>query len=142
MSRALPMAALLAVTTAILTAAGCSAMATQALADGGVLAGDWGGPHIALSLSGSGGQIDLDCAHGSFTGPLNVAADGTFKAQGSFTREHGGPVRRDSPSAESPATYSGKVIGGSMQLNIVAGADSVGEFVLEPGQAAQLMKCR
>src|SRR5690242_409107 len=74
--------------------------------------GSWGGPHVSLTTADSGGAtLDFDCAHGSITGPLSLAADGSFRLSGTYVREHGGPIRIGETPDSQDATYSGTVRG-------------------------------
>jgi hypothetical protein len=55
--------------------------------------------------------------------------------------EHGGPIREGEPVDAVPASYIGSVVGDRMTLQVVAGPDTLGPFVLRQGAASPLHKC-
>ena len=105
------------------------------------IVGDWGGPHVGLHLSESGGTLDYDCAHGTI-GRMLVGPDGRFTAEGTHTAEHGGPVRVGEVLPKSRATYDGVVRGNRMTLHgrLETGAE-LGPFELRRGAQPQLYRC-
>src|SRR4029077_1047810 len=74
-----------------------------------VATGPWGGEHIVLKVSEKGAGVEFDCAHGQVTQPITLDKHGDFDAEGTFTHEHGGPVRRDENTPSASARYSGHV---------------------------------
>jgi hypothetical protein len=106
-------------------------------------AGAWGGPHAGLTLTESGGRIEFDCAHGTVDEPLSSDESGRFEARGTYSREHGGPIRKGEEEERRPARYSGSIEGDRMTLTVtVTGASqSVGTFVLERGKPGIIHKC-
>ena len=107
----------------------------------GPIVGAWGGRHVALTLTESGGAIEYDCAHGGLAAPIRPATDGRFDVPGVHVREHGGPVRDDEPVDSVPARYIGRIIGNSMTLRALVGSDTLGPFELKRGAAPLLLKC-
>jgi hypothetical protein len=103
--------------------------------------GDWGGDHVALSLTPAGGSVEYDCAHGGLFEPIRPDAGGVFVAAGVHVREHGGPVRADERPDSIPARYTGTVRGNRMTLRVSAGADTLGPYELERGAVPRLLKC-
>jgi hypothetical protein len=103
----------------------------------------WGGQHIAITMTDAGAEIEFDCATGTISAPLTVDPNGKFQADGTYTREHGGPVQRDEPGAVA-AKYSGTIAGNTMHLDIVLSQskESAGSYVLTKGQAGKVFKCR
>src|SRR3982074_2046571 len=76
----------------------------QAAPDAGsVASGTWGGEHIILEVSEKGAEVELDCAHGEVTQHITLGKHGDFDVAGTFTTEHGGPVRRDENPQTPPA---------------------------------------
>ena len=104
------------------------------------LLGAWGGEHIALELRSGGSSVELDCAHGTIDEPIVVAADGSFTARGTLTRERGGPVTETDVENTRPARYRGKVSGGKMTLTL-DGGDFTETFTLAKDRPAQIVKC-
>jgi len=106
----------------------------------GLVVGSWGGQHIALALSDSGGTVEYDCAHGAIREPVRTQ-DGAFQAQGIHLRDHGGPVRIDELIDSVPTLYIGHVDGNQMTLRVFAGADTLGPFELGRDQSPLLLRC-
>jgi hypothetical protein len=104
--------------------------------------GVWGGEHISLEVTASGGNLDFDCAHGAITEKIVPGHDGRFAVKGTYAAEHGGPVREGEDSSK-PATYRGLIDGSTMTLTItVSGSDKpVGTFTLTRGQDGRIRKC-
>ena len=107
-----------------------------------IATGMWGGEHILLEVSGNGAEAEFDCARGHITQPLALNGHGDFDLSGTFTPEHGGPVRRDETPTPLLARYSGHVDGDSMTLTVTLEKDNVGTFTLGRGQPPNLRKCR
>ena len=107
-------------------------------------AGVWGGPHIRLDVAEDGtAAVEFDCAHGAITEPIVPDGQGAFRAAGTFTREHPGPVREGREGAGRPAVYAGKVEGERMTLTItLAGSgEELGSYELIRGKTPRLTKC-
>ena len=104
--------------------------------------GTWGGEHVILDVSKHGAVLEFDCAHGQIDQPLILDKKGRFAVRGTFTPEHGGPVRRDEITPSSAARYSGQVKGDVMTLKVVGGGVDVGIFTLNRGAHPLLRKCR
>ncbi len=107
-----------------------------------VTKGTWGGDHIAMDVSEKGAELEFDCAHGQITQPIKVDKHGRFKISGTFSPEHGGPVRRDETPESAPVSYSGHVKGDTMTLTITRGEEKLGDYTLTHGRQPRLMKCR
>lgn len=110
---------------------------------GPVAAGEWGGVGVSLVATEQGAQLEFDCALGEISEPLALDSEGGFTLDGSFTPEHGGPVREDEVLESEPATYAGVVDGDQMMLTIhlfERGTIS-GPFTLERDRTALLHKC-
>ena len=116
---------------------------TQTAPDASVVAnGAWGGEHIVLQVSGKGADVEFDCAHGQVTQQITLDKHGDFDVAGTFTPEHGGPVRRDENTPSASARYSGHVDGDTMSLTITLGKEKVGIYTLNRGSRAHVTKCR
>src|SRR6266478_8449508 len=114
---------------------------TQTAPDASVVAnGAWGGEHIVLQVSEKGADVEFDCAHGQVTQPMMLDKHGDFDVVGTFTPEHGGPVRRDENVPAAPARYSGHVDGHTMSLTVTLGKEKVGSFTLIRGSIPNLTK--
>jgi len=108
----------------------------------GVASGSWGGEHIIVEVSEKGADVEFDCAHGRISEPMALNQRGDFDVPGTFSQEHGGPVRADEPENSNPARYSGHVVGDTMTLIVTQGKENVGTFTLTRGAKPVLRKCR
>src|SRR6266699_4335358 len=81
-----------------------------------VALGTWGGNHISMLVTSTSTHVELDCAHGDWSGALAAGANGEFTILGTFVREHGGPIRIDEIVETHPARYTGAVSSSSMSL--------------------------
>ena len=104
----------------------------------------WGGRDISMEVTPQGATLEFDCAHGNVLEPIKANAKGEFAARGTYTPEHGGPIRRDNPPRDLPATYKGTIDGDTMRLEVVlADKDQQPQpFTLTRGKAGRVMKCR
>ena len=103
--------------------------------------GTWGGEHILLTISASGGTLEFDCAAGQIRQPIAVDRNGNFDMAGTFTPQHGGPVRKDESTFSHPARYSGHVDGDTMSLKVVREQQEIGKFILTRGAPPKLTRC-
>lgn len=108
---------------------------------GTAVTGAWGGEHVALTLSDSGGSVEYDCAHGGLTAALRPGGGGAFDVPGVHVREHGGPMREGEIPDSITARYVGTVKGEQMTLRVIAGGDTLGPFALQRNAEARLMRC-
>ena len=108
-----------------------------------IATGTWGGQHVAMNVNESSATIEFDCANGQIDGPLTVDRRGRFNLKGTFSREHGGPVRNDEQSSAQAARYTGRVDGKKMTLTITLSGEKgpVGTFELTRGSARRVFKC-
>jgi|SRR6266536_662287 len=106
--------------------------------------GNWGGPHIMISVEGKSAAVEYDCAHGTIEGPLTIDGEGKFSFSGRHVRERGGPVRQGQAEDGHPAHYAGWTDGKKMTLTVTLmnTNEEVGTFELTHGQQARLFKCK
>jgi hypothetical protein len=106
--------------------------------------GIWGGPHVRLSMSEEGIQIEFDCAHGTINTPLVTDAQGRFDRLGTFVREGPGPIRVGRTPGARSARYSGRIEGKTMTLNVnlTEPDQPLGTYTLAQGSEGRLWKCR
>jgi hypothetical protein len=107
-------------------------------------AGDWGGKHVRMEVSGGGALLEFDCAKGSIKGPITLDAEGRFSAKGEYAREGFGPRDEDKAAKGVPALYTGEVKGEGMTLTVTYSGtgEEVGTYALTRGRGARLWKCR
>lgn len=104
----------------------------------------WGGEGVSLRVTATGATLEFDCAHGAILQPIRPNADGTFSTSGTFTPEHGGPIQKNNPPSDLPATYHGSIQGDSMHLEIELTVKDYApsSLALTRGAAGHLRKCR
>jgi hypothetical protein len=106
------------------------------------LDGIWGADHIAMTVAGTT-HLELDCAHGDIPRVLAIDARGQFDVTGTFTREHGGPIRVGEDPDIHPASYSGSVAGDQLTLTIrlTDTIQTIDTFSLTRGVSGRIVKC-
>ena len=110
---------------------------------GPIAASEWGGDHVGLTVSETGGTLEYDCASGTIDQPILAATDGNFTAIGTHTRGHGGPIRIDEIPDRHPARYDGWTDGETMRLSVTLTdtGDKLGSFTLVRGQSPHVFRC-
>jgi hypothetical protein len=105
--------------------------------------GDWGGPHIAMTVAAAKTDIEFDCGKATITGAIDTDPNGAFAVTGTFMPERPGPTTPDAP-ASRPMRVSGTVKADDMQVTIVLTDkdEAIGDFSLTLGTVARLTKCR
>jgi hypothetical protein len=106
--------------------------------------GLWGGAHVSLDVTPDGARLEFDCAHGTISEPITLAADNTFAVSGVYVPERGGPVRVDEAPVNRQARYTGRVEGETMTLTVTRTdqQQAVGTYTLGLGQSPKVFKCR
>jgi hypothetical protein len=106
------------------------------------LTGQWGGDRANLTIDAKGGQIEMDCAHGSFAAPLTLDKAGRFTGKGVLVSHRPGPSRIDVPDPHHTAIYSGKLTGSTLMLSIkVTGDATPQQFRLVKDARVKLHRC-
>ena len=107
-------------------------------------AGVWGGQHIRAEVTERGAEIEFDCARGSIPKQITLNSSHEFDISGTFSPEHGGPVRDDETTSGRPVRYKGTVEQQEMTLTISDPntKEVIGTFTLKFGNEGRLMKCR
>jgi hypothetical protein len=124
---------------AMLTA--CAPM-NSGMAAGVPLTGQWGGTHIGLTLTDTGGTIEYDCASGRLVEPLIPGPSGSFEAEGLHTPGHGGPAIEGEVLPTYRTHFTGTVHGNRMTLTgqVEIGV-LLGPFALRRGAEAGIFRC-
>ena len=122
---------------------GCAMSATSMAPDSPVKAGQWGGPHISMTVASASTDIEFDCGRATAPGTIDTDAEGRFVTTGTFLQERPGPTTPDGP-AQRPMRLSGTVKGNDMQVAIVLtdSNEDLGSFTLTFGTAPRLVKCK
>ncbi len=105
--------------------------------------GQWGGPHISLTVTDRSATLQYDCAHGTIAGPLDLGENGSFRWAGTHSFEHGGPVRSGERIDQLPARYTGRVEGDRMTVvvTLTGTGQEIGTYQLQYGSAGQINHC-
>jgi hypothetical protein len=121
----------------------CAMSATPIAPDSPVKSGQWGGPHIAMTVAAASTEIEFDCGRATAPGTIDTDNEGRFATNGTFLQERPGPTTPDGP-AQRPMRLSGTVKGNDMQMSIVLtdSNEDLGSFTLTFGTAARLVKCK
>ena len=106
--------------------------------------GIWGGDHVSMEVTPSGAVLEFDCAHGNIDQRIILDAHGGFDAAGTYTREHGGPIRTGHEPAARPARYGGKVDNDTIALTNKEGdgKEVIDTLSLTLGADPRVTKCR
>ena len=103
--------------------------------------GEWGGPHIGLTLDSSGGRIEYDCAAGTI-GPVIPGAGGRFAVAGTHTPGWGGPEIEGQVRPTYATQFSGTIRGDRMTLEgRVENGVVLGPFTLGRGDEPGIFRC-
>jgi len=78
--------------------------------------GTWGGNHVRLTETSTSAKFTFECASGQIQGPITVNASGQFSATGIYTLRGG--IQIQGVSQQFPATFSGSVEDGTMDLTV------------------------
>ena len=130
---------LFVVAGALLTAAGPCATDLA----GPIAPSEWGGDHVGLTVSATGGVLEYDCASGTIDQPIVAATTGNFVAQGTHTIGHGGPIMVGEIPDRHPARYEGWTDGEKMTLSVTITdtGQKLGDFALVRGQSPHVFRC-
>ncbi len=103
----------------------------------------WGGNDIALTVADTGTHVEFDCAHGDIAGSITLNAQNMFNVQGTYVREHGGPIRVGEMTDSHPASYAGSATATTMVLTVrlTDTNDVIGTFTLSRGSPGRVLKC-
>lgn len=106
--------------------------------------GNWGGQHISLEVTGTGGKLEFDCAHGEINSKIVLDKQRRFSVSGTYVEEHGGPVRQSDKPQSQKVLYIGQLTGDKIKLTIKRSDTKkvIGAFTLTRGQEAFIVKCR
>lgn len=102
----------------------------------------WGGSHIGIEITVSGGTVQYDCAMGRIDQPI-VVREGHFDVTGVHWPGQGGPVGVDTTRAGRPARYLGTVRGDRMTMivTLTDTGETLGLYQLRKGAAPTILAC-
>ena len=66
-------------------------------ADVVVKTGQWGGPHLEMTVADSQTALEFDCGKATVIGRIAVDSSGGFDVRGQYFLESPGPTTRDEP---------------------------------------------
>lgn len=120
---------------------GCSAGAQSTSAAATAIArGSWGGAGAEATLTDEGATFRFQCAEGRIAAPLHLNEDGSFEANGLFTRSGGRQL--DAPAAQKSVTYRGRIEEKTLLLVVdFDDSESDREYTLYRDRDAQLKNC-
>jgi hypothetical protein len=103
----------------------------------------WGGQHVSMVMSEKNVTLEFDCAEGVILNPIAPDANGNFTAEGTYTPQRGGPVKKDAPPQDLPATYKGTIHGDTMHLEVILAdkQQQLPSLTLTRNQAGRIVKC-
>ena len=101
----------------------------------------WGGTHIGLVITVTGGTVEYDCAEGEILEPIRIT-NGRFNVLGLHYMGMGGPIGVDKVNPR-PARYEGTVKGDQMTMTVTLTdtKEQVGTFNLVRGENPHVLKC-
>ena len=101
----------------------------------------WGGTHIGLVITVTGGTVEYDCAEGEILEPIRIT-NGKFNVLGLHYMGMGGPIGVDKVNPR-PARYEGTVKGDAMTMTVTLTdtKEQVGTFSLVRGENPHVVKC-
>ena len=131
----LPLAASLLAASVLL--GGCADLTSYSLS-----IATWGGSHIGIEITASGGTVQYDCAMGRIDGPISVR-DGRFDLPGVHWPGQGGPIGVDTTRVGRPARYLGTVQGDRMTLVVILTdtGETLGIYQLRKGANPNILAC-
>jgi hypothetical protein len=96
-----------------------------------------------MEVIATGASLEYDCAAGVIEEPLRPDAEGRFRATGSHTPGHGGPIREGEIFPAVRARYDGQVQNTEMSLRVALTETGVevGVFQLRRGSTGVLFRC-
>jgi hypothetical protein len=105
--------------------------------------GSWGGQHIHIDVDSKSATLAFDCAHGTIEGPLMADSKGRFSWKGTYSPEHGGPVRNEENDTGQAAVYTGSIKNQTMTLTVRLAnqKEPLDTFVLTQGKTGRIRKC-
>lgn len=111
--------------------------------DATLQAGNWGGAHVAMTVTAQRTDIEFDCGLASIAGAIPVDRDGAFAVNGTFIQERPGPTTPNGPPRR-PMRLTGGVTGDTMdaRVTLTDQNEDLGIFTLTFGAEARLVKCK
>ena len=98
---------------------------------------------MSLTVGDTSATVEFDCAHGTVDEAFVLDSEGLFDLNGTYVREHGGPIRQGEPDDRHPASYFGRRQGSRVTLSVRLTDDGteIGPFTALRGQPPVLFKC-
>ena len=123
-----------AVLVAAVSVACGSGSGPMTLDDPSTLAGTWVAENVVLTVTDADAHLEMPCAHGDTAGAIT---QNPFSVVGTFARDVGPAL------IERPAVYTGRVVGGTMTLEIrlTDTNELAGSLKLTRGSPGRFAKC-
>jgi len=102
----------------------------------------WGGDHIGITLTATGGTVEYDCAMGRIDQPITLQ-NGRFDVRGVHWPGQGGPIGVDTFPTPRPARYQGSVSGDRMTVTVTLTDKNevLGTYTAWKGRSPNVIKC-
>jgi hypothetical protein len=102
----------------------------------------WGGDHIGITITATGGTIEYDCAMGRIDQPIRLQ-NGRFDVRGVHWPGQGGPIGVDTLPTPRPARYQGSVSGDRMTVTVTLTDKNevLGTYAAWKGRSPNVIKC-
>lgn len=105
--------------------------------------GIWGGQGVTLEINENSSNFEFDCATAMINSKLKTTDNQIDTQFGTFTYEHGGPIKIDEKPDIHPAQFRGEIKNDSMTIIITIldqkRPDQV--FKLKKGEMGRVFKC-
>ncbi len=80
--------------------------------------GLWGGVGVQLNITENNTNFEFDCATANLNSKLKAVDNKIVELFGTYTYEHGGPIKVDEKVDVHLAKFRGEIIGDSMKIYI------------------------
>ena len=118
------------------------AIATMGGDSSETLTGIWGGPQVRLSLTESGGKLELGCAAATIDSPVRLDKQGMFAVSGRYEQFASGQTDADAPPKFIKTRFVGHVDGDTLHLAVhLDGSKTPQDYTLQRGRRTKLINC-
>ena len=98
---------------------------------------------MSAVLTEESGTLTFDCAVAAIDGGIIPESSGHFEVAGTYTPEHGGPVREGEVLPKLPALFTGEVGKNQFTLTVTLTntGETVGRFTLRSDSDGRVLRC-
>ena len=106
------------------------------------LTGMWGGPQVRLSLTETGGRLELGCAAATIDSPVKLDKQGMFAVAGRYEQFATGRTDADALPNFIKTRFVGHVEGDTLHLAVHQdGSKTPQDYTLQRGRMTKLINC-